>query len=54
MYHVRLAGLAQLAFVKVGGDAEGLFDGGEIVARAVLANLVFQFPIQLLNAVGGR
>ena len=54
MHHVRLAGLAQLAFVQVGGDAERLFDGGEIVARAVFADFFFQFAVQLLDAVKGR
>jgi hypothetical protein len=54
MHHIRLAGLAQLAFVKLGGQAEGFFDRGEIVARAVFANLDFQLLKQLLDAVEGR
>jgi hypothetical protein len=45
MHHVGLAGLPQLAFVQLDGGAERLFDGGQIVARAVLADLLFQFPI---------
>ena len=43
MHHVRLAGVAQLAFVMFGGEAEGFFDRGEIVFGAVFANLGFQF-----------
>ncbi len=54
MDHVGLAGLAQLAFVQLGGGAEGLFDGGQIVARAVFADLVVEFLKQLLDAVRGR
>ena len=54
MHHVGLAGLAQLALVQFGGGAEGLLDGGQVVARAVFADLDFQFLEQLLDAVGGR
>jgi hypothetical protein len=54
MHHVRLAGLAQLAFVQFGGDAESLLDRGEVVARAILADLGSEFLKQLLDAVRGR
>jgi hypothetical protein len=36
------------------GEVEGFFDGGEVVARAVLADFVFEFLEELLDAVGGR
>jgi hypothetical protein len=36
------------------GEVEGFFDGGEVVARAVLADFVFEFLKELLDAVGGR
>ena len=54
VHHVGLAGLAQLSFVQFGGRAKRLLDGGQIVARAVFADLGFQFLEQLLDAVGGR
>jgi len=52
--HVRLAGLTQLAFMQFDGQAEGFFDGGEVVARAVLADLGFKFDEELFDAIGGR
>src|SRR5580658_4554684 len=54
MHHVGLAGLAQLAFVQLGGGTKSFFYGGEVVARAVLADLVFEFLEELLDAVGWR
>ncbi len=54
VHHVGLAGLAQLSFVEVGGEVEGFFDGGEVVAGAVFADFGFEFLEELLDAVGGR
>jgi hypothetical protein len=54
MHHVGFAGLAELAFVEFDGEVEGFFDGGEIVAGAVFADLGFEFLEELLDAVGGR
>jgi hypothetical protein len=54
MDHVGFAGLAQLAFVQLGCDAESLLDRCDVVARAILADLVFQFVKQLFDAIGRR
>ena len=52
MGHVRFAGIAGLALVIFAGEAEGLLERGEIVLGTVLADLGFQFGVQLLNGVG--
>ena len=52
MDHVGLAGIAGLALVILAGETEGLLERGEIVLGAVLADLGFQFGVQLLNGVG--
>ena len=54
VHHVRLAGIARLALVIFAGEAEGLFECGEIVFGAVFADLGFQFAVQLLDRVDGR
>jgi hypothetical protein len=40
--------------VQLDGEVKGFFDGGQVVARTVFADLGFEFLEQLLNAVGGR
>src|ERR1035437_4579562 len=54
MDHVGFAGIAGLAFVIFAGEAEGFLERGEIVLGAVLADLDFQFGVQLLDRVGRR
>src|ERR1022692_2692884 len=54
MGHVRFAGIAGLACVILAGEAEGLLQRGEIVLGAVLADLGFQFGVQLLHGVGEK
>ena len=51
MSHVRFPGIPRLALVIFAGEAEGLLERGEIVLGAVLADLGFQFGVQLLNRV---
>ena len=50
--HVGLAGIAGLALVIFAGEAEGFLERGEIVLGTVLADLGFQFGVQLLDGVG--
>ena len=47
MHHVGLAGIAGLPLVLFGGEAEGLLEGRQIVARAVLPHLGFQLAKSL-------
>jgi hypothetical protein len=54
MGHVGFAGIAGLALVIFAGEAEGFFERGEIVLGAVLADLGFQFGVQLLDPIGGE
>ena len=54
VHHVGLAGIARLAFVIFGGEAEGFLDRGEVVLGAVFADLGFQFEEELLDRVRRR
>jgi len=50
--HVRLAGVAHLAFVIAPGEMKGLFELREIVLGAVFANFGFQLAIELFDRIG--
>jgi hypothetical protein len=54
MHHVRLAGIAALALVIFGGEAEGLLERRQVVFRTVLADLAYQLGIKLFHRVKRR
>ena len=51
--HVRLAGIAGLAFVIFLGEPERLLEHRKVVFRTVLANLGFQLAVDQIYRVGG-
>ena len=52
--HVRLPRVAGLAFVAVAGEVEGLFEGGEVVVGAILADFGFEFAIDAVHGIYGK
>ncbi len=53
MNHVGLAGLAQLAFVRVGRDPIGFFELRQIVLRTQHPDLLLELGVELLDQSGG-
>ncbi len=53
MDHVGLAGVALLALVALGGEAEGLFERRKIFVGAILADPGFEFAVELFDGIVG-